>query len=211
MKKLLTLAAVFSFATLFAAEDAMKLPPPEKTGGMPLMEALTARASKRDMTAAPLSPQQLSNICYAACGVNREDGRRTTPTARNVQDLMLFVALKDGLYLYNAKDNTLELRDKRDIREFTGTQKKMHQNSGAVLIYVSDFDRYGSIPEDARAVYAASHTGFASQSVYLYAASAGLSTVICGLVDKPKLAKEMKLSPAQKIQFTQPIGVPQTK
>ncbi len=208
MKKMFALIAALTLGTLFAAEALIKLPPPQKTGGMPLMEAITARRTRRDMTAAALPLQQLSDICYVACGINREDGRRTIPTARNIQDLMLYVALKDGLYLYNPKDHTLELKDKRDLREFTGIQKKMHQNSGAVLIYVSDFDRYTTIPEDMRVFYAANHTGYASENVYLYAASAGLATVVCNAVDKPKLGREMKLSANLKIQLTQPIGIP---
>ncbi|MGE4565032.1 MAG: SagB/ThcOx family dehydrogenase [Victivallaceae bacterium] len=210
MKRLLALIAVLSLGSLIAAEDLIKLPPPQKTGGMPLMEAITARRTRRDMTAAPLSLQQLSDICYVACGISREDGRRTIPTARNIQDLMLYVALKDGLYLYNPKDNALELKEKRDLREFTGIQKKMHQNSAAVLIYASDYDRFGSIPEDTRVFYAANHAGYASQNVYLYAASTNLATVVCNAVDKPKLSREMKLPPNLKIQLTQPLGPPAT-
>lgn len=196
-------------ANLWAAD--IVLPPPDKSGGMPLMEAITARQSRRDMTDKPLTAQQFSDLCYVANGISRGDGKRTIPTARNVQDLELFVAMADGLFRYDAARNLLVQVGKKDLRPFTGKQRKMHTTAPVVLIYVSDFDKFKGFPEDMKVFYAANHAGYASQNVYLYAASAKLATVVCNLVDKPVLAREMRLGPQYRIQLTQPVGYPPAK
>ena len=99
---------VCSALTMLVCAQDIKLPEPQKTGGMPLMEALAARQSQRTFSAKPLSNQQLADLLWAAFGVNRADGKRTAPSARNGQEVDIYVALPSGLYLYQAKSNTLE-------------------------------------------------------------------------------------------------------
>lgn len=192
----------------FAADKIIKLPAPNRKGGKPLMAALDERQSKRNISAAPLNRQELSDLFFAATGVTRKNGKLTIPTARDARSMILFAAMPDGLYRYNPEAHQLELEQPRDFREFTGTQKKMHTTAPVVLIYVSDNERMKrvNIPESGFTKYGAFHAGSMSQNVYLYAASANLSTVVCGLVEIDKLAIEMKLPESHRIQFTQPIG-----
>src|SRR5512132_4414253 len=99
------LAAPGSAAPQAAPQNAksIQLPPPQKSGGKPLMQALAERQSNREFTAQALPPQLLSNLLWAAAGVNRPDGRRTAPSARNWQDIDIYVTLPDGVYVYDYK------------------------------------------------------------------------------------------------------------
>jgi nitroreductase len=179
------------------------LPPPQTEGGKPLMQALKERRSTREFSADKLPPQVLSNLLWAAWGMNREDGRRTAPSARNRQEMDVYVALAEGLYLYNAKDHRLDPIVKEDLRAATGTQPFVGQ-APLNLVYVADQAKLGG-PDDATAH---ADTGFIGQNVYLYCASEDLVTVIRGMVPQEPLAKAMKLRPDQKITLAQTVGYP---
>lgn len=189
-------------AALGFSQD-IPLPAPQKTGGMPLMEALNARQTSRDFSSKPLSEQQLANLFWAACGINRPDGKRTAPSARNMQEIDLYVALPTGLYLYQAKSNMLQQVLDQDIREKTGKQP-FTQRAPVNLIYVAETERMRGDTE----FYSAVDTGFVSQNVYLFCASEGLHTVVLGMVDKEALHAAMKLKPSQRVILTQPVGFP---
>lgn len=181
----------------------ISLPVPQKTGGMPLMEALNARQTQRTFSSRPLSEQQLADLLWAAFGINRENGKRTAPSARNMQEISIYVALPSGLYLYNAQQNALTQLSQEDIREKTGKQPFM-KTAPICLIYVADYDRMKNESE----FYSAVDTGYISQNVYLFCASAGMHTVVLGMVDKEALHAAMKLKPSQHIVLTQPVGFP---
>jgi hypothetical protein len=210
MKKsiLLTVLCGVLAVSAAAAEKVIKLPAPEKTGGKPFNQALSERKTIRNISAKPLSEQELSNLLYAAAGVSRADGKLTIPTARNVQDIVLYAATKDGLYRYDSAKNELILEQPRDIREFCGFQVKMHTTAPVVLIPVSDSSKMKAMkfPEDRIAVYAPMHIGFAVQNVYLHAASGDFATVVCGALDTKKLAEEMKLPADSLVYVTMPFG-----
>jgi SagB-type dehydrogenase family enzyme len=192
------------------AEDlaVVELPAPERDGGKPLMQALALRQSQRAFAPDALSPQELANLLWAACGVNRsESGKRTAPTAVNWQEIDVYAALPQGLYLYDAKTHKLLPVLDQDIRQAAGKQGFV-RTAPVVLIYVSDHARMGRAGEKDRDFYSATDTGFISQNVYLYCASAGLATVVVGMVDKPALEKTMGLRPDQKVILTQPVGRP---
>lgn len=188
--------------TLMQAQD-IKLSAPQKTGGMPLMEALNARQTQRTFSSKPLSEQQLANLLWAAFGINRPDGKRTAPSARNMQEISIYAALPSGLYLYNAQQNLLQQVLDQDIRSQTGKQPFV-KIAPVCLIYVSDYDRMKNESE----FYSATDTGYISQNVYLFCASEGLHTVVLGSVDKAALQAAMKLKPTQHIMLTQPVGLP---
>ena len=212
MKKILLLIFLipFAYATAVYAEGikTVKLPPPQTTGGKPLMQVLKERKTMREYSAKPLSPQTLSDLLWAADGINRPDsGGRTAPTAKNMQEIDVYAAMTDGLYLYNAKANTLEGVLAGDIRAATGGQPFV-KDAPVNLVYVADASKMAGMPQDAADFYSATDTGFISQNVYLYCASAGLATVVRGWVDKPALAKAMKLRPDQKVILAQTVGYP---
>jgi SagB-type dehydrogenase family enzyme len=214
MKSLFTmivaLVLVFCCAApaLAEAPKSIQLPAPQMEGGMPLMQALKARCTMREFAGEPLPPQELSNLLWAACGINRpEKGLRTAPTAMNKQEIDVYVALADGLYLYDAKANALNLVLAQDVREATGKQPFV-KDAPVNLVFVANYAKMGEGPKEMKDFYAATDTGYISQNVYLYCASAGLGTVVRGYVDRDALAKVMNLGPDQRVILAQTVGYP---
>jgi len=202
------LAACFAFPVFGEAQKMMQLPAPQMDGGMPLMKALKLRCTTREFSAEALAPQELSNLLWAACGINRpEKGLRTAPTAMNKQEIDVYVALPEGLYLYDAKANALNLILAQDLREATGKQPFV-KDAPVNLVFVANYARMGEGPKEVQDFYSAMDTGYISQNVYLYCASAGLVTVARGWVDKEALAKAMALGTDQKIMLAQTVGHP---
>ena len=186
----------------------LNLPKPQTDGGRPLMEVLKDRKSSRAFSSKELPPQVLSNLLWAAFGVNRpESGKRTAPSAVNWQEIDIYVATADGLYLYDAKAHTLKPVLAGDIRAATGRQPFVKE-APVNLIFVADFSKMGKAADEQKDFYSATDTGFISQNVYLYCASEGLATVVRGLVDRPALAKVMKLRPDQRVILAQSVGYP---
>ena len=186
----------------------VKLPKPRMDGGKPLMQALKERATAREFGDRKLSEQTLSDLLWAACGVNRpESGKRTAPSARNWQEIDIYVAQENGLYLYDAAQNLLKAVLAEDIRAATGTQPFV-KTAPLNLIFVSDYARIKDAKEADKAMYSATDTGFISQNVYLFCASEGLATVVRGLVDRNALAEKMKLRADQKVVLAQSVGYP---
>jgi SagB-type dehydrogenase family enzyme len=184
----------------------IQLPKPQTDGGRPLMQVLKDRKSSREFSAEKLPPQVLSNMLWAALGINRPDsGKRTAPSASNHQEIDIYIATADGLYLYDAKANSLMPILAQDIRAATGTQDFV-KDVPINLIYVADFSRMRYATVDDKVFYSAADTGFISQNVYLYCASEGLATVVRGLIDKPALTKLMKLRPDQRVILAQSVG-----
>ncbi|HNQ36201.1 MAG TPA: SagB/ThcOx family dehydrogenase [bacterium] len=186
-----------------AQPEAVKLVKPQTTGGKPLMQALNERRSQRAFSSKELPPQVLSNLLWAAFGVNRPDGRRTAPSASNRQEIDIYVAMARGLYLYNAKEHRLDPVLAEDIRTVTGAERLV-KDTPVVLVFVADYARMSGNKD----LYSATDTGYISQNVYLYCASEGLATVVLGTVNREALAGWMKLRPDQKIILTQPVGYP---
>ncbi|MCR4397152.1 MAG: SagB/ThcOx family dehydrogenase [Candidatus Saccharicenans sp.] len=186
----------------------IKLPPPQQEGGKPLMECLKLRQSQRDFSPDKLPPQVLSNLLWAAYGINRPDsGKRTVPSAVNWQNIDLYVATADGLFLYEAKDHALIQVLKEDIRGLTGTQDFV-KIAPVNLVYVGDYARIPRGSDEDKRFYSAAHAAFISQNVYLFCASEGLATVVRALINREELAQAMKLRPEQKIMLAQTVGYP---
>ncbi len=213
-KSFLTIAVVLiiiSFMTVsWAAElSAIKLPPPNLNSGKSLMQSLQARKSSRDFSTKKIPVQIISNLLWAACGINRpESGKRTAPSAVNWQEIDIYVAMAEGLYLYNAKEHILKPVLNRDIRALTGKQSFVKE-APVNLIYVADFSKISKADIEEKNLYSAADTGFISQNVYLYCASEGLATVIRGMIDKDALSKAMNLTDNQKIILAQTVGYPE--
>jgi SagB-type dehydrogenase family enzyme len=196
--------------TSFAAEQAkvIKLPAPRTDGGKPLMQALKERNSNRNLSSKEISLQVLADLLWAAFGVNRpETGGRTAPSAQNMREIDIYVAKKDGLYLYNASENSLEVILSEDIRSATGNQVFV-KDAPLNLVYVADYSKMSRVGND-KDFYAAADCGFIAQNVYLFCASFGLATVVRGWFEPEKLKNAMKLRPDQKIILTQTVGYPQ--
>ena len=191
-------------ATIDTKAAEVALPAPAKTGGMPLMQALAERKTIRDYKPAELDAATLSEILYAAVGVNRPDGKLTIPTALNMQDIVVFAALPNAVYRYDAKENKLVKIDDGDFRAEIITRKDLANNSACILVYASDTTK-NRTPETK---FSAIHVGSATQNVYLYAASKGLGTVSLGMYDEKAVRKVFKLDDKLTVILAQAVGIP---
>jgi len=201
-----TLVLVGSFASYGADPSPIQLPGPQMEGGKPLMQALKDRMSQRTFGEEKLPLQTLSNLLWAAFGINRPDGRRTAPSARNWQEIDIYVATPDGLFLWDARKNLLNPVVGRDVRGLTGTQPFVKE-AAVNLVYVADYSKVTGEGAD-KDIWVGADAGCISENVYLYCASEGLATVVRAYVDRETLGKEMKLKPEQKIMFAQSVGYP---
>jgi nitroreductase len=177
-------------------------------GGKPLMSALKARSSAREFSADALAPQTLSNLLWAAWGINRPDGRRTAPSASNRQEIDIYVTLPGGAYLWDAKANVLNPVAAGDHRAETGTQP-FPATAPLNLVYVADMTKLTRPATDPQQMMnVGADAGFIAENVYLFCASEGLATVVRASVAKEALAKTLQLRETQVIVLAQTVGFP---
>jgi nitroreductase len=200
-------------ATSAQGLQAITLLRPQKQGGKPLLQALSERKTGRNMGQEKLSQQQLSNLLWAAFGVNRADGRRTVPSAMNVQDIRLYVFLEDGVYLYDAAAHALTPVVAGDHRAKVGGSEAAAK-AALGIVYVADYDKYsasgrgGSLDQSQLTAWSNVHAGFIGQNIYLYAASENLAAWFRAFLDSATLTTLLGLRPTQKVLYTQTVGVP---
>ncbi len=190
-----------------SAQPPLALPPVCHEGGMPLMWALKLRSSTRAYSPRRLPIQMLSDLLWAAYGVNRSGGERTAPYWRHVMVLDIYVAMADGVWLYDPKEHALLPHSKDDIRAQTGMQDFVGV-APLDLIYVAHGERMTDITPEERRLYASVDAGFIGQNVYLFCASQGLGSVFRGAVDAAKLGHLLQLPDQQFITFAQTVGYP---
>lgn len=209
--QLRAIIAVFLFGLSFVSAQELKpiqLPLPQTEIGKPLMQTLKLRASSRSFDTKPLPLQELSNLLWAAYGINRPElGKRTAPSAMNWQEYDVFVVLAEAVYIYDAKSNSLAPVISGDFRALCGVQDFV-KSAPLNLVYVADYSKAIRGSEDDKKLFATVDCGFMAQNVYLYCASQGLAVVVRGLIPKEKLADALKLKPEQKIILSQTVGYP---
>lgn len=185
------------------------LPEPQTRGGLPLLSALAQRRSVRAFTELPISAGTLSNLLWAAFGINRSiSGDRTAPYWRHVMVIDIYVARADGVWLYEPKEHILRPCSDLDIRAATGSQGFVAE-APIEMIYVARGDRMDVAPEERR-LYASVDTAFIGENVYLFCASEGLGTVFRGSFDGAKLATPLGLGEDQFVTFVQTVGYPRS-
>ena len=206
---ILASAALAAAPTVVVAQEPkpFDLPPPRSEGGQPLTTALKLRRSTREYSNRPLPVQVLSDLLWAAFGVNRPSGDRTAPYWRHIMVMEIYVAMADGVWLYEPKAHTLLPHLKDDIRAQTGLQDFV-ATAPLNLVYVAHGERMTEISAEERRLYASVDTGFIGQNVYLFCASEGLATVFRGAVDYPKLTRTLQLPDQQFVTFAQTVGYP---
>ena len=209
MKK--NIFAFFIFISCSAIAQELKpiqLPPPQTKIGKPLMECLQLRRSGRNFAGTLLPAQELSNIFWAAAGINRpESGKRTVPSAMNWQEVDLYVFLAEGTFIYEANSNSLRPIAPKDLRNLTGGQSFV-KDAPLNLLYVADGKKMGSGTDMQKLQFSSSSAGCMIQNVYLYCASQGLASVVRASFDAGPLIKELHLRPEQKIILAQTVGYP---
>jgi len=197
MKTLCFTMMILMVSACVAAED-IKLPAPQKTGGKPLFETFSERQSNRNISEADLDLQTVSDILWSAYGFNRDD-KRVVPTANNKQEIDIYAVLKDGIYLYDAKNNTLVLKASGDHRKIAGVQPFV-LIAPLNIIYVADFGKKTTV------VQSSVTCGAAAQNVYLASASKGLGCVVRTTVNKEELHKVLNLAKDQEVLLGQTVG-----
>lgn len=204
-----TALALLKPSQLFAADSSMEqLPPPCSDAAGSLMAALKNRRSTRAFSPKKLPQQMLSDLLWAAFGVNRPDsGKRTAPSARNQQEVDIYVATAEGVYLYDAKPHQLVQLSAQDFRSSCGRQGFV-ADAPVNLVYVADFSKMGTMGDDDKILYSAADTGFISQNVYLFCAANGLATVVRGSIDRSTLARKINLRNDHRIILAQTVGYP---
>lgn len=198
--KNLLLGAFFSFATLMAVGQEVKLPAPALDNDASLKEALENRCSERNYVFRPIDRQTMSNLLWAGWGYNRDD-KRTAPSALDRQEITLYVCTKDGTYRYDANLHSIIKVDGRNIMKLTGKQPFV-EKAALNILYVTDLSKSSS-PE-----MTAVCCGAISQNISLYCATAGLGTVVRGSFDADELHRLLKLPPNQKVVLAQSVGFP---
>jgi nitroreductase len=199
----LTFLCAASFSTFAAPDSTISLPRPQLDKGKSLMQALQLRHSTREFSSRPVPLQELANLLWAGCGVNRpETNGRTAPSARNKQEIDLFVALADGFYRYDAKAGALRLVQAGDVRSLTGTQPFVKD---APVEIVLAFDRKRG---EGNTKYASADAAYISENLYLYCASEGLATVVRASVDTAALGAAVHINQTHDIIFAQSVGYP---
>ena len=189
------------------AQDAKALPPPRKEIGKPLMHALQLRRSIREYSQRPLSAQTLSDLLWAAYGINRPSGDRTAPYWRHIMVIDVYCAMADGVWFYDPKEHALRPHLPTDIRAQTGMQDFI-ATAPLNLVYVVHGERMKDVSPEDRRLYGSVDAAFAGQNVYLYCASEGLASVFRGAVDYAKLGRAMRLAEGQFVAFAQTVGYP---
>jgi nitroreductase len=187
--------------------ERLDLPPPSADDRKSLTAALRSRRSTREYADRALPMQLLSNLLWAAFGVNRASGDRTAPYWRHVMVMDIYVVMTTGVWLYDAKGHALRPYMKDDIRAQTGLQDFV-ATAPLNLVYVAHGERMTDVSVEERRLYASVDTGFIGQNVYLFCASEGLATVFRGSVDRQKLARTLGLPDQQFVTFAQTVGYP---
>jgi nitroreductase len=193
--------------------DTVMLVPPDLDLPASLMKALKERRSVREYDTLPVTLRHLSELLWAANGVNREDGKRTAPAAVNQQITDIYVILPGGAYLYDAPGSRLLPIASGELRRMAGRQDFV-KTAPVNLIYVADPARFKSrpspapqIPDEEKLNWARIAIGAQAQNVGLYCAAEKLGNVVRAMVDREKLGKALKLGPSQEILLAQTIGV----
>ncbi len=186
-------------------QDNNMLPNPQKDGGMSLMETLAQRQSCREYSEREMEMQDLSNLLWAAFGINRENGKRTAPSARNWQEFDLYVVMQNGVFIWNPEANLLTSVLEDDIREMTGKQEFVGTAPLQIML-VANMKKTEGKDESAILNTVYCDAGFISQNIYLYCASFEMACVARLYFDAEALHKKLKLEKEQKIILIHTVG-----
>jgi len=200
--KLLLLALALAF-TSASAQETITLPQPQKDAPMTLMQALKERRSVRNFTTDPVTDQQLSELLWAACGINRPDDKKlTAPSAMNQQDIKVYVCRADGSYLYLPATHQLQRVGTKDLRATLAGRQASVAQAPIFLVLVSDQTPAGRVNAEVGNV----DCGYVSQNICLAATALGLATVPRGARDRETLMQELAIEGPQLIILNHPVG-----
>ncbi|MDR0939609.1 MAG: SagB/ThcOx family dehydrogenase [Mediterranea sp.] len=205
-KATLALLCLLMSTAALAADKVIKLPKPDMNRPGTVMKALADRQSTREYATKALSLSDLSDLLWAANGVNRPDGRRTAPSAMNKQDVDIYVVFPQGSYLYDAKQNQLTLVAEGDHRAAVASRQDFAKVAPVCLVLVSDMARMGDPKQPNVRQMCAADVGIVSQNISIFCAAAKLGTVPRAYMEVEQLKKILKLSEHQVPILNHPVG-----
>ena len=209
MKKIIAYLCFAAIVGSMPAQDAKSiiLNPPDLTRGLPVMQALSLRASATDFDTTSLNLQDMSDLLWAANGINRpESGKRTAPSARNWQDIDVYVVMKSGAYLYNHTKHCLDFITGGDHRALVAGRQENFAVAPLFCVMVSDFSRFSSGDDSSKMIIAAYDAGIVSQNISIFCASIGLNTRVRASMDQEKLREILQLKDSQHLMLNNPVG-----
>ena len=204
-RSILTICLSIATACVMA-QDIVKLPEPDKNVPMTLYQALQQRKSVREYSSKDIDDMKLSQLLWAAVGINRPDGHLTAPTAVNAQDITVYVCRKDGAYLYVAKENALQKVSDKDLRKEVASAQQFAAEAPVSLVIVTDNAKFRGGSTNGPTISGAIDAGYVSQNIDLACEALGLVTVPRATMDKDALKKELKLTDAQNPILNHPVG-----
>lgn len=205
--QLFLLCWVFSLAAAFAADKVIELPKPDLNRGGTVMKALSERQSTREYASKALNLSDLSDLLWAANGVNRPaSGKRTAPSAMNKQEVDIYVVLPQGSYLYDAKSHRLHLVAEGDHRGAVAAGQDFVKTAPVSLVLVSDIARFGDAGNTRYQLIGAMDAGIVSQNISVFCAAAHLATVPRATMDDAALQRVLKLRKGQMLMLNHPVG-----
>ena len=203
----ISLLLVCAFCIQAQQLSVIKLNAPDKTRGSAIMKALSDRQSIREYSTESLKPQDLSDLLWAANGINRPDGKRTAPSCRNFQDVEVYVILPEGAYLYDANEHALKPLTVGDFRGAVASGQDFAKTAPLSIVLVADMTKYGNTSENSK-LMAAIDVGIVSQNICLACAGLGLATVPRGTMDQAALKTALKLGDNHLLLLNNPVGYP---
>ena len=200
---------LFLCAFSIQAQDlkVIKLNAPDKTRGSALMKALNDRQSVREYATDALRLQDLSDLLWAANGINRPDGKRTAPSCRDFKDVEIYVVLPEGAYLYDAAEHALNPVSAGDYRDAVASGQDFVQTVPVCLVLVADMTKYGNMSEQSK-LMAAIDVGIVCQNINVACAGLGLATVPRGTMNQDALKSALKLKDNHLLLMNNPVGYP---
>jgi SagB-type dehydrogenase family enzyme len=187
--------------------ESIVLIPPDTTRGLPVMKALAERASSKNFDTTSLKLEDLSDLMWAANGINRsEKEKKTAPSALNSQDIDVYAVMKQGIYLYNAKNHQLENVVDGDFRKLVADKQDIFNDAPVFCLLVSDISRFPIGTDSLKLVWAAEDAGIVSQNISIFCASVGLATRPRASMDNEKLREILNLKDSQYLMLNNPVG-----
>jgi len=183
------------------------LNPPDLKQGFPVMEALSLRASADEFSDTKLSLQDISDLLWAANGVNRKEiGKRTAPSAMNAQDIDIYVFEEEGVYLYEALSHVLNPMVSGDQRGLVAGHQVEVAKAAVILVLVSDISKFKSGEDTLKLSWAALDAGIVSQNISVFCAGVGLNTRPRASMDLEKLRSVLHLKDSQHLMLNNPVS-----
>ncbi len=202
MRRTIITTAMLCMVMVAAAQEVQPLPKPDKKAKMTLFQALDRRESVREYSDREIPERTLSNLLWAACGINRPgQGRITAPSAINAQDITVYVCRQDGAWKYDAAAHALTKVSDKDLRKQVAGFQNFAATAPVSLVLVSDISKVRNHSE-----LGAMDAGYVSENICLACTALGLATVPRATMDKAELAKELKLSDSEVLMLNNPVG-----